>query len=160
MSDSPNTDPRFPLAGGCHCGAVRYDLLGPALSLQHCHCSRCRKLTGTFMASGAVIRRADLRIRGAENLTSYRSSPSFEGLFCRICSSGLFCYEDSEPTLMYLMPGTLDDGAHPGHPPGTECHIYTTSKAPWEEIAGSLPQYPTVSPHEIITGVQRLRGEA
>jgi hypothetical protein len=150
----------YPLPGGCHCGAVRYDLLAPAISVQHCHCSRCRKATGTFMASGAVVRKADLRIRGAENLTRYRSTASFEGQFCRICGSGLFYQEDSEPELMYFSPGSLDGGAHPGHPSGRECHIYTGSKAPWETIGGPLPQYDTVSPDEIITAVQRQRGEA
>lgn len=146
---------RFPLKGGCFCGAVRFELLAPALSLQHCHCGRCRKFTGTFMASGAVVRKADLKITGEENLTHFRSSPSFDGCFCNICGSHLFAYEDSEPNLMYLSPGSLDDGAHPGHPTDKECHIYVRSKVPWETISDGLPQYETASPDEIITETQR-----
>ena len=46
----------FPIQGGCHCGAVRYTLVAPALSVQHCHCSRCRKVYGHLAAQGGVIR--------------------------------------------------------------------------------------------------------
>ncbi len=55
----------FPVQGGCHCNAVRYTLLAPALSVQHCHCSRCRKSSGQLSKSGAVIQRADLIISRA-----------------------------------------------------------------------------------------------
>jgi hypothetical protein len=145
----------FPAPGGCHCGAIRYSLLSPALSVQHCHCSRCRKVYGNLAAQGAVIRRSQIRIEGESNLTTYRSSPSFAGQFCKTCGCHLFSYEDSETELMYLAPATLDGGAHPGHPAGKETHIHVASKAEWEQIGGDLPQYGAASPDEIITGAQR-----
>jgi hypothetical protein len=111
------------------------------------------------MRSGAVVRRSDIRIAGEENLTRFRSSPSFEGHFCKTCGGSLFAYEDSELELMYLCPGTLDDGAHPGHPTDKESHIYCGSKASWEIIADGLPQYDTTSPDEIVTDIQRLTGD-
>jgi len=147
--------PGFPLEGGCHCGAVRYRLLAPAISVQHCHCERCRKIYGTFFGTGAVVKRRDVSIEGAENLTTYRSSPSLAGQFCRTCGGHLFGYEDSEPRLMYIAPTTLDGGAHPGHPADKECHIYVRSKAAWEEIGGDLPKFEASSPDEIITEAQR-----
>jgi hypothetical protein len=61
--------------------------------------------------------------------------------------------------MMYLCPGSLDDGAHPGHPADKESHIYVGSKASWETIADGLPQYDTTSPDEIITGTQRQSGD-
>lgn len=149
----------FPLKGGCFCEAVRYELLAPALSLQHCHCAICRKLSGTFMASGATIRKVDLQITGEESLTRIRSSPSFERCFCKVCGGHLFAYEDSEPNLMYLEPGSLDDGAHPGHPSDKESHIYVRSKVSWETIGDGLPQFETVSPDEIIAESQRQSGD-
>jgi len=146
---------RFPLEGGCHCGAVRYELRAPALSVQHCHCERCRKICGTFFGTGAVMKRSDVAIQGEGNLATYRSSPSFAGKFCRTCGGHLFGYEDSEPQLMYVAPATLDGGAHPGHPPDKECHIYVRSKAVWEDIGDDLPKFEASSPDEIITGVQK-----
>lgn len=146
---------KFPIEGGCHCRAVRYTLLAPALSVQHCHCSRCRKVYGNLAAQGAVIKRSQIKIEGESSLATYRSSPSFAGQFCRICGCHLFSYEDSETALMYLAPATLDGGVHPGHPDGTETHIHVGSKAEWERISDGLPQYEAASPDEIITGVQR-----
>jgi hypothetical protein len=148
----------FPLHGGCSCGSVRFELLGAPLSVQHCHCETCRKLTGTFFASGAVVRKADVKIGGAENLTGYRSSPSFERLFCRVCGGQLFSYEDSEDEVMYLSVAAIDGGKYPGHPPGSESHIYAGSKAEWETIGGGLPQYEKSAPGEIITKQQRSEG--
>ena len=146
---------KFPVQGGCHCGAVRYTLLGPAMSVQHCHCSRCRKLSGGLTASGAVVARADIRIESTENLTAYRSSPSFARMFCKTCGCFLFSYEDTEPKLMYFAAGTLDGGVHPGHPAEKEAHVYVGSKAEWDRIGDDLPRYDASSPDEIITEQQR-----
>ena len=144
----------FPVQGGCHCGAVRYTLLAPALSVQHCHCSRCRKF-GQLSRSGAVVRRSDVRIEPTDNLTSYYSSPSFCGQFCKTCGSHLFAYEESEPILMYVSPATLDGGVHPGHPPDKESHIYVGSKAEWDTLGEGIARFEADSPDEIITQVQR-----
>jgi hypothetical protein len=145
----------FRLDGGCHCGAVRYVLTEPAISVQHCHCERCRKGTGAMTGIGAVIDRSALTISGSENLTEYRSSPSYSDHFCKICGSHLFFYEDSETRLMYFSPATLDEGAHPGHSPDKESHIYMRSKPAWHRSTDDLPKYQTTSPDEIITGAQK-----
>lgn len=146
------------MEGGCHCGAVRFELLAPPLSIQHCHCEICRKMTGTFFQSGAVVRKADVRLSGTANVTGYRASPSFERCFCRTCGGKVYAYEDSEADLMYLSVAAIDGGVHPGHPPGSECHIYVGSKAEWETIGDGLPQYPKASPDEILTEQQRREG--
>ncbi|MFO0993660.1 MAG: GFA family protein [Hyphomicrobiales bacterium] len=145
----------YPKHGGCHCGRVRYALLAPPLSVQHCHCSQCRKGFATLSVPGAVIRRADIAITGEDQLTRYRSSPSFEYRFCRTCGCRVFAYEDSEPDLMYFMPATLDGGVHPGHPREKESHIHVASKAGWETIGDDLPQYDEASPDEIVTEMMR-----
>ena len=41
MSDSGKT-----YAGGCMCGAVRYEASGEPFSVNHCHCLSCRKHNG------------------------------------------------------------------------------------------------------------------
>ena len=79
---------KFPVEGGCHCRSVRYAQFAPACSVQYCHCARCRKLYGQLHACGGVIKRADLKITGAENLSTYRTSPSFENHFCKRCEIG------------------------------------------------------------------------
>ena len=146
---------KFPLEGGCHCRAVRYVLHEPALSVQHCHCERCRKLHGTMFGTGALVKRSALTITGEDNLTRYRTSPTFPGDFCKTCGCHLFAYEESEPDVMYILPWTLDDGVHPGHPPDKESHTYMHSKAEWDRTADDPAKYETFSPDEIITGLQK-----
>lgn len=145
----------FPIQGGCHCGAVRYTLLAPAIAVQHCHCSLCRKRYGVLSAQGAVIARASLDIHDQRNLADYVGSPGYHTQFCRTCGCHLFATEESERTLMYLMAATLDDGKHPGHPANKECHIFVASKAEWDRISDGLPQFAEASPDEIVTAIQR-----
>jgi hypothetical protein len=146
----------FPVSGGCHCGAVRYTLHAPAISVQHCHCSMCRTISGSLSETGAVVERTHLSVdRGADNLTTYRSSPSFRRLFCRTCGCQLFAYEDSEPVLMYFGPATLDGGAHPGHPPDKEYHIQFASRAEWDPTDDDLAKYDSTGPDEILTQIQK-----
>ncbi len=110
-----------------------------AAVVQHCHCENCRKTSGEFTSTGAIIDRSQIAITGGDNLAIYRTSPSFARHFCRTCGCYLFAYEDSESNLMYFAPATLDGGRHPGHAPGTESHIYVRSKAEWEVIGDGLP---------------------
>ena len=145
----------FKLSGGCHCGAVRYTIFASPLSVQHCHCESCRKTTGSLYATGGVIRRDKVEIEGAENLTSYRTSPSFEQQFCCTCGCNLFEYDDNETTLFYFNPATLDGGVDPGHPREMESHIYMRSKAEWEHVSDVIPHFERDGPGEIITGVQK-----
>ncbi len=84
----------FKLSGGCHCRSVRYTLLEPSLSVQHCHCKSCRKTSGSLYATGGIMRRDKVEIEGANNLTKYQTSPGFEQQFCRTCGCNLFAYDD------------------------------------------------------------------
>ena len=43
------------LTGSCLCGSVKYELEGKAERFYHCHCSRCRKATGTGHASNLLV---------------------------------------------------------------------------------------------------------
>lgn len=134
---------KFPISGGCLCGAVRYTVLAPARSVEHCHCSICRRVHGALACTGAVVTRDELRIdQGRDNLSSYESSPGGHRKFCRTCGSPMFFEVDGFSGEAYFMPATLDGGVHPGHPPDSECHIYVESKAEWETITDDLPQFP------------------
>lgn len=145
----------FNLSGGCHCGSVRYTLHEPPLSVQHCHCETCRKSTGSLYATAGVMRIDKVEIEGAENLTKYRTSPSFEQQFCRTCGCNLFAYDDDETTLFYVDLPTLDGGVDPSHPKDMESHIYMKSKAEWEYVSDAIPHFDKEGPGEIITAIQK-----
>ncbi len=113
------------LTGGCQCGAVRYRVSAPADYTSHCHCTMCRKTHGALFATYSVVPSAELVLEGGRDaLTLYKSSPSVKRSFCRNCGGTLFFQYDSKPEWVAYATGTLDAGAHPGHPPETERHIY------------------------------------
>lgn len=45
----------FPLAGGCVCGLIRYQLAQPPLIVHCCYCTACQRQTGSVLALNAAI---------------------------------------------------------------------------------------------------------
>lgn len=80
------------LRGSCLCGAVRYEAAGEPLRFLHCHCSRCRKATGTGHASNLFLQPGALRwLSGEENIHSFKvpDAQRFTNSFCQACGSRL-----------------------------------------------------------------------
>src|SRR5215813_9776474 len=62
-----------PIKGSCLCGGVAFEMTAPPVRVNHCHCSRCRKVRGTGHATNLFVLLPGLRfVRGEELLTSYK----------------------------------------------------------------------------------------
>lgn len=125
--------------GHCLCGGVAFEFTGSPETVQHCHCSRCRRARSAAHATNAFFRREQLTwIRGEENVESFPlpGAKRFGQAFCRRCGSPV---PRVVPSTGYVVVpcGSLDG------PPGRAArgHIFTGSKAPWYEIADALPQW-------------------
>ena len=78
------------ISGSCLCGAVQLEIDEPLeRAPEACHCSQCRKQTGSFLIA-VNVRRTALRIRGTESVSWYQSSEQVERGFCCVCGSTLF----------------------------------------------------------------------
>ena len=131
----------FRLTGGCQCQAVRYTISAPAIETGHCHCSICRRLHGAIFYTYSIFPRDSVRFdKGDDDLARYQSSALITRLFCRHCGSHVADLEDDGRDMIHLSTGTIDDGAHPGHPPSAYRHIFVGSKVPWYDITDDLPQ--------------------
>jgi hypothetical protein len=123
------------LAGGCECGAVRYQVEDAFLYAMNCHCSRCRAATGSAFKAFAGIEREKLRVTdGADRLLVF-GEEDLNHTRCGVCGSFLFSVvRDGE--YVHVSLGSLAD------PPGIRPtkHIFVGSKAPWFEITDDLPQ--------------------
>jgi len=66
------------LRGSCLCGAVQYQVTGEAKRFYHCHCSRCRKPTGTGHASNLSLQPGALKwLSGEEHILFAASRASW-----------------------------------------------------------------------------------
>ncbi|MEL6888279.1 MAG: GFA family protein [Pseudomonadota bacterium] len=97
--------------GSCVCGAVRFTITSPITETGACHCGMCRKWTGGVFLSVAVPPDG-MTLEGADNLTTYGSSPWAERVFCKTCGGNVF-YRVTAPGPMegemHVGLGTLDD---------------------------------------------------
>ena len=124
------------LSGKCLCGAVHYCVDDDFDYAMNCHCSNCRRATGSAFKSFAGIKKDRLKITGGEeNILKYGDDVGHD-IHCKSCGSLLYSVVRGGEYAHVTM-GTLVDA--PSIRP--EMHIYVASKAPWHEITDDLPQY-------------------
>jgi hypothetical protein len=103
---------------------------------QNCHCSDCRRATGSAFKPFAGIGIGELEIvRGQNHVHRYGNGPAFD-IHCGICGSLLYSVV-RDGAYAHVALGSLADA--PSIRPSA--HIFVGDKAPWYEITDSLPQY-------------------
>ena len=124
------------IKGSCACGGIRFEV-DEVAALTHCHCSICHKLSGAAFATYAHVTKRKFRLLSGEDLmTQFESTPGSRRNFCRVCSSPAPGQAPYLPTVS-IAAGLFDDD--PGVRP--MLHVFASSKAPWWEIADTLPQH-------------------
>lgn len=130
------------MKGGCHCGSVRYQVIGEAITHALCHCSDCRRHAGAPMVGWAMFLEGNVKVLTGETKT-YESSQHGRREFCAHCGSGLF-YRNAEilPGIIDVQTGTLDE---PNKLPA-RCHIQTAERISWMTNIHSLPDFERYPP--------------
>ena len=124
------------LTGKCLCGQVEYSVEDEFAYALNCHCSNCRRATGSAFKPFAGIERTKLEIiRGSEGLLSYGGELAHD-VHCGKCGSLLYSVV-REGKFVHVTLGTLAE--EPSIRPSA--HIFVGSKAPWFDITDSLPQH-------------------
>jgi len=129
------------IRGGCLCGGVRFEIDRAVGPFELCHCSRCRKVSGSAFMAGIGVRSDAFRfISGRELIRTYEvplleAPPAYRVCFCDVCGS---CVPDPDADSEWfeIAAGLLDDD--PQLRP--DKHIFTELKASWFEITDRLPQ--------------------
>jgi hypothetical protein len=134
MPDSEQLSARR-LAGGCVCGRVRYTVADAFLYAANCHCSNCRRATGTAFKAFAGIELEKLVLTtGADSLLTFGDENGHD-VRCRACGS--YLYSVVGGGRVHVAMGSLADA--PSIRPAA--HIFVGSKASWFTITDDLPQY-------------------
>jgi hypothetical protein len=125
------------LKGRCLCGAVEYEVEDAFRYAMNCHCSNCRRATGSAFKPFAGIDSNKLRIVSGQDLVSlYGDAEEAHDVHCMRCGSLLYSIVNNGTTAHVTM-GTLVEA--PSIKPSA--HIFVGSKAAWHEITDDLPQY-------------------
>jgi hypothetical protein len=124
------------LRGQCMCGAVEYAVADAFEYALNCHCSQCRRATGSAFKPLAGIPSSHLTlVRGGDTVLRYGDEAAHD-VHCRICGSLLYSAV-REGSYVHVAMGTLTD--MPAIRPSM--HIFVGSKAAWYDITDDLPQY-------------------
>lgn len=135
MTGSRHQNARI-LAGECTCRAVRYEVADAFSYALNCHCSNCRRTTGSAFKPFAGIEYSRLRLVGGEDIRIIYGDDTTHDAHCGRCGSLLYS-RVREGQWAHVAMGTLVDA--PTIRP--TAHIFVGSKAPWHEITDNLPQY-------------------
>lgn len=135
MSDPRGTQSRR-LSGKCMCGAVEYKVDDAFLYAMNCHCSNCRRTTGSAFKPFAGIERKKLELAASADDVMRVGDENAHDAHCSRCGSLLYSIV-REGAYAHIAMGTLVD--EPSIRP--TAHIFVGSKAPWFSITDDLPQY-------------------
>lgn len=120
------------LGGGCHCGAVRFEVESPdgPVPLLDCNCSMCGR-TGFLHL---IVESCAFRLlQGADSLTEYQFGERIaRHLFCRVCGVKSFYVPRSHPDGYSVNARCLDDYA------SLDFSIETFDGRDWETARAAL----------------------
>ncbi|WP_221801527.1 GFA family protein [Oceanobacter mangrovi] len=116
------------LQGSCQCGQIRYQLQGKIAGFYLCHCSRCRKDSGSAHAANLFCPQAVMEwLAGGELAVEYKVPETrHRKCFCPTCGSSL-PYRLDDGT--WLVPAGSLDSELVMKP---SAHIFMDSKAAWD----------------------------
>lgn len=127
------------ITGRCLCNRVAYVIKGHLGIFQYCHCSRCRKFTGSAFAANLLVSPADFQwLRGEEFVGRYEveDAKHFATSFCKNCGSSLPWLGKSGKAVV-VPAGSLDDD--PGIRPFQ--NLFWDSRAAWYAEPSTLPKH-------------------
>ena len=132
--------------GSCLCRKVSYQITGNMGVFQYCHCSRCRKFTGSAHAANLFVSPDQFHWLSGEELVG-RYDPVdtkyFATCFCKNCGSSL-PWSSKSGKVVIIPAGTLDED--PDIRPTQ--NIFCGSKAAWYTHVSALPEYDEMPPRK------------
>lgn len=123
------------LQGGCLCRGVRYTVVGTPQRFYFCHCSRCRKVTGSAHAANVFVQGSLTWDCGESQVAQFKlpEAERFTNTFCSRCGSRL-PRAVPQRGVVIVPAGSLD-----GEPTlAPQAHIHAGSSAGWSCLHGAV----------------------
>ena len=125
-------------SGECLCGSVRFAIDAELSGVYVCHCSICRRSTGSNGIAVVVVPKTQFRwLAGQEHIASWsKPGADWHTWFCRVCGSRV--PGENDPKTMFVPAGSISEG---GDGLKVIHHIFVGSKAVWDEIGDAGQQH-------------------
>ena len=94
------------VTGGCHCGAIRYQVAGELIVHALCHCSDCRRHAGAPVVGWTMYAEDAVKVTKGQPKV-YELSEHGRRHFCADCGTGLFYINAN------ILPGSSTSRARP-----------------------------------------------
>ena len=142
------------IKGGCYCGKIRYVVSSMPCHVYFCHCSICRRISGSVVMAWLTVpihalqfidsaledkvRWQNINFKPSE-LGRCCTTENFERFFCTTCGSHILFKGTKDPKYVELCHGSLDkpDQMIPQN------HIWTENQLPFLHLNCDLPGYRT-----------------
>ncbi len=131
-------------AGGCACGAIRYEIRGEPLVENHCQCRDCQRKSGTGHGSYLAFPRAGVELRGEATRWDTRgdSGNTKTQAFCPVCGSPVYLTPAAAPDVFIVHAASLDDPSR-FRP---QMVTYGIRGYAWDRIDPALPKFDRMPP--------------
>ena len=129
-----------PFAGGCACGAIRYESSAAPILMLHCHCRDCQRSSGGPFSSFVVVPKEAFRVLQGEPrfyATPSEAAGHTHRGFCADCGSPVFGKPDAAPQFVAIRTASLDD-------PGwftPQMDVWTADAQSWDRMDPALPKF-------------------
>ena len=125
--------------GQCNCGAIAFEVRADLSDVFVCHCSICRRYTGSNGIAVLIAENDRFSwLRGEDNIQAWsKPHADWQSYFCRTCGSA--APGPNDPERMFIPAGLFSsptDDFRVAH------HIWVESRAAWDEIGDAGKQHP------------------
>ncbi|WP_193568397.1 GFA family protein [Oleiagrimonas citrea] len=152
------------IKGQCLCGSVEFEITGPLPDFYQCHCSLCRKLSGSASDTATFLAKELFSwIKGQKGIRVFKTDSGYRSEFCDTCGS--------------TVPHLMDNGRQYWIPAGllanaldsqVVAHLFVGSKAAWDHVEGNgkgyteMPDFEELNAalHQRIAAQQHVAGDA
>ena len=96
--------------GSCLCEKVKFAVAGSLGEVRYCHCSQCRRITGSAFSANAKISKDCFDIEAGKSLIKeFEHKPGVIRAFCSNCGSPVYSRLDADPQNIRVRLGSFSE---------------------------------------------------
>jgi hypothetical protein len=131
-------------AGGCACGAIRYEVSAEPVLMSDCQCRQCQRDSGTGHGSHVTFAGAPAKVTGEATLWTVvgENGTRKSRAFCPTCGSPVYLTLPDMPDIFVASAASLDDPAR--YTP--QMVMWTAAGHPWDHLDPAVPKFDKMPP--------------